>query len=67
MDLRTWSLEYFSNEIIYDSSLFMTLNKVKESIANELNRDTPLGYEREFDLIVKIEEIDEESVHQSQK
>ena len=46
--------------MIYDSSLFMTLNKVKETIISDSNKEVPLPYEREFDLVVKIEEIDQE-------
>ena len=61
-ELRLWCQEYFSSEIIYDSGLFMTLNKVKDLIQNEQEGNRHLSYEREFDLIVKIEDIDEEAV-----
>jgi len=57
-ELKEWSKVYFANEMIYDSSLFMTLNKVKETIISDSNKEVPLPYEREFDLVVKIEEID---------
>ena len=40
----------------------MTLNKVKDLIQNEQENGRTLAYEREFDLVVKIEEIDEEAV-----
>ena len=40
----------------------MTLNKVKDLIQNEQEGNRHLSYEREFDLIVKIEDIDEEAV-----
>ena len=30
--LREWSREFFKSEIIYDSSLFVTLNRVREYI-----------------------------------
>ena len=46
--------------MVYDCSLFMTLNKVKETIISDAKEEVPLPYEREFDLVVKIEEIDEE-------
>lgn len=54
-ELRAWSREFFKTEIIYESSLFMTLNRVKEYIQNEMKN--PPGYEREYDLVVKIEEV----------
>lgn len=58
--LREWSKEYFANEIIYESNLFMNLNKVKEIINADLTKvhnNLPLSFEREFDLIVKVEDI----------
>jgi hypothetical protein len=58
--LRNWSKEYFANEIVYDSNLFMNLNKVKEIILADLTKvhnNLPLSFEREFDLIVKVEDI----------
>jgi hypothetical protein len=55
MELRTWQKDYFTNELIYDHMLHSNLNKVKETI----NRDTDQqpSYEREFDIIVKVEDI----------
>lgn len=58
-ELRNWCSEYFSSELIYDSQLFMTLNKVKDLIANEQTKEFQQTYEREFDLIVKVEALDE--------
>lgn len=58
--LRNWSKEYFANEIVYESNLFMNLNKVKEIILADLTKvhnNLPLSFEREFDLIVKVEDI----------
>lgn len=58
--LRNWSKEYFANEIVYESNLFMNLNKVKEIIHADLTKvhnNLPLSFEREFDLIVKVEDI----------
>ena len=35
----------------------MTLHKVKETLINDKKSPTPLPYEREFDIVVKIEEV----------
>ena len=58
--LREWSKEYFANEIIYESNLFMNLNKVKEIINADLTKvhnNLPLSFESESDLIVQVEDI----------
>jgi hypothetical protein len=54
--LRTWSRAFFQSEIFYEGSLFMTLNRVREYI--QLEATKPQSYEREYDLVVKIEEAE---------
>jgi len=45
----------FASELVYDQILYHSLNKVKEIILSD-NKNQP-GYEREFDVIVKVEDI----------
>ena len=44
----------------------MTLHKVKEVIINDILTRKVLPYEREFDLLVKIEEINTDSKSQTE-
>jgi hypothetical protein len=60
---RNWLAEYFTNEFNYESTLFMNLNKVREFIFNE-SSNLPKGgqnfnYPREYDLVVRVDEIKE--------
>jgi hypothetical protein len=59
-ELRTWSKTYFTNELVYEGTMFMPLMKVRECIQNEFSKalDGPLPYEREYCIVVKIEEIE---------
>jgi len=56
-DLRAFSLEYFKNELFYEANMVMSLHKVRETIINDQKNPNPLPYEREFDLVVKIDEM----------
>lgn len=57
--LKDWSRNFFQNEIVYEGTLFMTLNKVRESIQIENANGQKPSFEREYDLVVKIEDIEE--------
>ena len=57
MALKEWSENYFRNELIYDGGqLYLLLSKVREHINNEATN--PVSFEREFDIIVKIEDLE---------
>ena len=56
-DLREFALNYFANNQFLASTQFMSLHKVKDTIINDRKNTEGLPYEREFDLLVKIEEI----------
>jgi len=65
-DLRTFSQDYFLNELFYEQNMVMTLHKVRETIINDQKNPNPLPYEREFDLVVKIDEMITEPLSQSE-
>ena len=46
--------------------MVMTLHKVRETIINDQKNPNPLPYEREFDLVVKIDEMITEPCSQSE-
>lgn len=46
--------------------MVMTLHKVRETIINDQKNPNPLPYEREFDLVVKIDEMITEPLSQSE-
>jgi hypothetical protein len=46
--------------------MVMTLHKVRETIINDQKNPNPLPYEREFDLVVKIDEMISEPSSQSE-
>lgn len=61
---RAWLQDYFANEFNYESTLYMSLNKVREFIMNEQSsignpkmRNNPGtgNMPREYDLVVKVE------------
>lgn len=62
---RAWLQDYFANEFNYESTLYMSLNKVREFIMNEQsaiqqksrNINSSLNLPREYDLVVKVEKI----------
>ena len=58
---RKFLRDYFENEFIYDNTLYMTLNKVRDYINNQQMMNNTVTYEKEFDLLVKVEDIKEKS------
>ena len=42
--LRDWSRQFFQNEIVYEGTLFMTLNKVREFIQIENSKTEPQSF-----------------------
>ena len=64
---RSWLADYFENEFNYEATLFMNLSKVREFIFSEgssvtSNQKGPLpvpmfNYPREYDLVVRVDEI----------
>ena len=58
---RKFLRDYFENEFIYDNTLYMTLNKVRDYINNQQMMSNTVTYEKEFDLLVKVEDIKEKS------
>ncbi|CDW77815.1 alpha telomere binding protein [Stylonychia lemnae] len=56
---REWSKEYFLNEFLYESQLYITLSKVRDIISNEMISGNKNDSITSFDLIVQVEQIDE--------
>jgi len=65
---RAWLADYFENEFNYEATLFMNLSKVREFILNEGQSSSSLAnnnkvsvpnfnYPREYDLVVRVDEI----------
>ena len=50
-----WSREYLPTQTIYDNNIFISLTRVREMIQNE--QKAQVSYERKFDVVVKVEEI----------
>lgn len=70
IELREWLQVYFAKDFQYESTLFLSLNKVREFIMNEqsaikkqnryennMNTNQVNNMPREYDLVVKVEKV----------
>jgi hypothetical protein len=57
-ELRDWQRKIFKSDLIYDT--VYNLNKLRETISRDQKAQP--DYEREFDLVVKVEELDRETI-----